>query len=216
MALGYKAGMIIQEASYDLSDPTIDSQMLALKNSSADIFFIAATPKFSAQAIRKGHDLNWKPMRIVVTAANQLKSVLKPAGLEASTGLLSSAWIMAGGDPAWQSLPAMQEFNAFMAKWVENASPEDASATYAYSTAQMLAEVLRRCGDELTRENLMKQATSIKDYQLPLFVPGVKVNISETSRTGWRQGQMERFDGTNWVFFDSIVTIPEQAMTTAN
>lgn len=216
VALGGKASMIVKEMSYDLTDPTVDSQILTLKASGANIFFIAATPKFSAQAIRKIHELDWKPTRIVVTAGSQIQTVLKAAGLEASKDLLSSQWIMTGGDPAWENVAAMKEFYAFMAKWVPDARPEDASATYAYSGAQLLAEVLRRCGDELTRENLIRQATTIKDYQLPLFIPGVMINVSPTSRIGWRQGQMERFDGRNWVFFGDIVTVPEDAARIAN
>jgi len=210
-ALGDKASMIIREASYNLTDPTIDSQVIDLKSSGADIFFMATSPKFSAQAIRKTYELNWKPLRIVVTAASQIPTVLKPAGLEASKDLITSQWIKSAGDPAWEQDPPMQEFYAFIRKWVPGVQPEDASAVYAYSTAQMIHEVLKRCGDDLTRQNLIKQATNIKDFQLPLFIPGVKVNISPTSRIGWRQGRMAKFDGVNWVFFDEVITVPEAA-----
>ncbi len=202
---------IIREASYNLTDPTIDSQVIDLKSSGADIFFMATSPKFSAQAIRKTYELNWKPLRIVVTAASQIPTVLKPAGLEASKDLITSQWIKSAGDPAWEHDPPMQEFYAFIRKWVPGVQPEEASAVYAYSTAQMIHEVLKRCGDDLTRQNLIKQATDIKDFQLPLFIPGVRVNISPTSRIGWRQGRMAKFDGVNWVFFDDVITVPEAA-----
>jgi ABC-type branched-subunit amino acid transport system substrate-binding protein len=210
-ALGNKASMIISEASYNLTDPTIESQVIDLKASGADIFFMATSPKFSAQAIRRTYELNWKPLRIIVTAASQIPTVLKPAGLEASKDLITSQWIKAAGDPAWENDPPMKDFYAFVGKWVPGVQPEDASAVYAYSTAQIVHEVLKRCGDELTRENLIKQATNIKDLQLPLFIPGVKINVAPNSRIGWRQGRMARFDGVNWVFFDDVITVPEGA-----
>jgi branched-chain amino acid transport system substrate-binding protein len=210
-ALGEKASMIVSEAPYNLTDPTIDSQIISLKSSGADVLFIAATPKFSAQTIRKTYEMNWNVLRIVVTAASQIQTVLKQAGLEASKDVLTSLWIKQAGDPFWDNDPPMQAYYAFIKKWVPGAAPDDASANYAYSTAQMIHEVLRRCGDDLSRENLIKQATNIKDYQLPLFIPGVKVNVSPTSRLGWRQGQMARFDGTRWVQFGDVVTVPEHA-----
>ena len=210
-ALGDKASMIIREASYNLTDPTIDSQVIALKSSDADIFFMATSPKFSAQAIRKTYELNWKPLRIVVTAANQIPTVLQPAGLEASKDLITSQWIKTAGDPLWENDPPMKDFYAFVKKWVPGVKPEDASAVYAFSTAQIIHEVLKRCGDDLTRENVIRQATDIRDYQLPLFIPGVKVNVSPNSRIGWRQGRMAKFDGTKWVFFDDVITVPESA-----
>jgi ABC-type branched-subunit amino acid transport system substrate-binding protein len=210
-ALGSKASMIIQEENYNLTDPTIDSQVIALRASGADILFIAATPKFAAQIIRKTHELGWRPMQIAVTAATQVQTVLKPAGLDASKGLLTSQWIKEVGDPAWDNDPAMQDFKAFIAKWVPGAKPEDASTTYAYSTAQMIHEILRRCGDDLTRENVIKHATNIKGFQLPLFIPGVTINVSPTSRIGWRQARLAKFDGTNWAPFGDIITVPESA-----
>jgi branched-chain amino acid transport system substrate-binding protein len=210
-ALGDKASLIVKEAAHGVTDPTIDSQVIALKASEADVFFIATTPKFAAQAIRKTHELNWKPIRIVVTASAQIGTVLKPAGLEASRDLITSQWIKQANDPAWRDDPAMKEFMAFFNKWVPGGSVDDGSITYAYSTAQMLEEILRRCGDNLTRENLIKQATNIKDFQLPLFLSGVKVNVSPTSRLGWRQSIMFKFDGANWVPFSDVITVPESA-----
>jgi ABC-type branched-subunit amino acid transport system substrate-binding protein len=207
-ALGVKGPMIIKEMSYDLTDPTVDSQVLSLKASGADIFLIATSPKFAAQAIRKTHEVGWLPMRIVVAAASQVTATLKPAGFDASKDLITSQWVKFGGDPQWDSDQSMKEFYAFLEKWVPGVLREE-SSTYAYSTAQVIAETLRRCGDELTRENIVKQATSIKDYQLPLFVPGVLVDTSSGSRIGWRQARMARFDGANWVFVGDVVTVAD-------
>ncbi|MFK4539798.1 branched-chain amino acid transport system substrate-binding protein [Bradyrhizobium ottawaense] len=208
-ALGSKQTMIVAQGPYNITDPTIDSQMVSLKSSGADVLFIAATPKFAAQAIRKTHELAWHPLKIVVTASAQIETVLKPAGLDASKELLTSQWIKQSDDPAWRDDPAMKEFHAFFKQWLPGADPNSGSATYAYSTAQMIEEVLRRCGDELTRQNLMKQATNIKDFQLPLFLPGVKVNVSPNSRIGWRQARLFRFDGSNWNPISDVVTVHE-------
>jgi ABC-type branched-subunit amino acid transport system substrate-binding protein len=183
--------------------------MVSLKSSGADVLFVAATPKFAAQAIRKAHELAWNPLKIVVTASSQLETVLKPAGLDASRDLLTSQWIKQSDDPAWRDDPAMKEFHAFFKQWVPGADPNYGSAAYAYSTAQMIEEVLRRCGDELTRQNLMKHATNIKDFQLPLFLPGVKVNVSPTSRIGWRQARLFKFDGSNWLPISDVITVHE-------
>lgn len=210
-ALGSKASMVTFKSGYNLTDPTINSQVIALKASGADVFFIAASPKFAAQAIRKAHELGWKPLQIVVTAASQIQTVLKPAGLEASRDLVTSLWIKEAGNPMWEDDAAIKDFRSFMANWVPGAQAEDASAVYAYSTAQMVGELLRRCGDELTRENLIRQATNVKDYQLPLFIPGVTVNVTPTSRIGWRQARLARFDGVNWAIFSDVITVPEAA-----
>ena len=215
-ALGDKASMIMATSSHELGSATIDSNVLTLKSTGADVLLIATTPKFAAQAIRKTYELGWTPMRFLITAASQLQTVFKPAGFEASKGIISSQWIMLGGDPTWDQVPAMREFYEFMAKWVPGAKPDDASATYAYSAAQLLAELLKRCGDDLTRSNLIWQATHIVDFQLPLFLPGVKVNVSPNSRIGWRQARISHFDGTKWVYSDDIVTIPESSTRPAN
>jgi branched-chain amino acid transport system substrate-binding protein len=208
-ALGSRVSMIIAEVGHNITDPTIDSQMVNLKTSGADLLFVATTPKFAAQAIRKAHELAWNPTKIVVTASSQIEAVLKPAGLEASKDLVTSQWIKQSDDPTWHDDPAMKEFYAFFKQWMPGADVNYGSATYAYSTAQMIEELLRRCGDELTRENLIKQATNVKDFQLPLFIPGVKINVSSTSRIGWRQGQLFKFDGSNWVSFSDVMAVPE-------
>jgi len=209
--LGSKASMIVSEASYIVTDPTVESQVISLKASGADVLLIAAGPKFAAQAIRRTYEMGWRPMQIVITSANEIETVLKPAGLEASKGLVTSQWIKQAGDSIWNDDPAMQTSKSFFAKWMPEVRYDDQISIYAYSVAQMLHEVLRRCGDDLTRENLIKQATHIEGFQLPLFLPGVTVNVSPNSRLSWRQGQLSRFDGTNWRSFGGIVTIPESA-----
>jgi branched-chain amino acid transport system substrate-binding protein len=211
-ALGEKASMIVAEASYNSSDPTVDSQVIALKASGADVFFLATSPKFAAQALRKAFELDWKADRILVSAASQIPTVLKPAGVEASKGVISSQFIKYPGDPLWESDPAMKEFYSFMEKWVPGVQPDEASATYIYSAAQMIQEVLKRCGDDLTRENVIKQATHIQDIQLPLFIPGVKINITPMARTAWRQGRLASFDGAHWNYLTDIMTAPENEM----
>jgi branched-chain amino acid transport system substrate-binding protein len=208
-ALGAKAStMIVKEAAYDLTEPTIDSQILALKASSADTLFHASSPRFAAQAIRKAHELGWKVQHVLLSGVSEIPTVLRPAGLEASTGAVTSIWLKLAEDPTWDDDKGMKDFRAFMKQWAPGDSVEDSSAIFAYSIAQMTVEVLKNCGDDLSRENLMKQATNINGLQLPLFIPGVKINVSPTNRIAWRQARMARFDGTKWVFFGDIIASP--------
>jgi branched-chain amino acid transport system substrate-binding protein len=211
-ALGDKASMIIATASYNITDPTIDSQLVSLKASGADVLLIAATPKFAAQAIRKAHELKWVPMRIIITAAASVELTLKQAGLDASDGLITSLWQKDPTDPEWKNDPAMKGLAAFIDKYLPGTRWDDDAVTMGYSSAQTLHEILRRCGDDLTRANLIKQATSIKDFQLPLFVPGVKLNVSSTSRIAWRSAQIARFDGAHFVRLGDIITVSEGKM----
>jgi branched-chain amino acid transport system substrate-binding protein len=207
--LGAKAAtMVVKEASYDVTEPTIDSQILALKASGADTLFISGTPKFAAQAIRKAYETNWKAQIVLISGVAQISATLRPAGLEASTGALTSNWLKQPGAPEWDNDKDMKDYQAFLKEWAPAEQADDSTAAFAYTVAQMMAEVLKRCGDDLTRENLLKQATNVKDLQLPLMVRGVKVNISPTDHTAWRQGRMARFDGANWVFFGDVLTIP--------
>jgi branched-chain amino acid transport system substrate-binding protein len=208
LRLGEKAAtMIVKDASYELSDPTIDNQILALRASGADTFFHITTPKFAAQAIRKAHEIGWKPFQIVIWNAAGVTSTLKPAGLEASKGLISSLSIKMPGDPAWANDKGMQDYYAFVKKWAPDLDPDDSAASFGYSMAMMSVELLKRCGDNLTRENLMKQALSVTDLQLPLFLPGVRINTTPTSRAGWNQAKLARFDGTSWVLSGDVITI---------
>jgi branched-chain amino acid transport system substrate-binding protein len=210
-ALGTKAStMIVKEASYELTDPTVEPQVLALKASGADTMFIVGVSKFAAQSIRKAYETQWKVQHVLMTGVSQIASTLRPAGLEASTGAVTSFWMKQPGAPDWDNDKDMQDYQAFLRQWASTEQTDDFNAAFAYTVAQMMAELLKRCGDDLTRENLIKQATNVKDLQLPLMLPGVKVNISPTNRTAWRQAKMARFDGTNWVSFGDIVTIPPE------
>ncbi|WP_275184547.1 ABC transporter substrate-binding protein [Bradyrhizobium sp. CSA112] len=206
-ALGAKAStMIVKEAAYDVTEPTIDSQIVTLKASGADTLFHASNARFAAQSIRKAHELGWKVQHVLLSGVSVIASVIRPAGLEASTGAVTSFWLKSPEDPMWDNDPDIKEYRAFMKQWAPGELIEESA--FAYTTAQMIVEVLKRCGDDLTRENLLKQATNIQDLQLPLFLPGLKVNISPTSRVAWRQASMARFDGAKWVLFGDIVAVP--------
>jgi ABC-type branched-subunit amino acid transport system substrate-binding protein len=205
-ALGANAStMIVKEAAYDVTEPTIDSQIVTLKASGADTLFHASNARFAAQSIRKAHELGWKVQHVLLSGVSVISSVLRPAGLEASTGAVTSFWLKSPEDPMWDNDSDMLEYRAFMKQWAPGELIEESA--FAYTTAQMIVEVLKRCGDDLSRENLLKQATNIQGLQLPLFLPGLKVNISPTSRIAWRQASMARFDGAKWVLFGDIVAV---------
>jgi ABC-type branched-subunit amino acid transport system substrate-binding protein len=207
--LGSKAqSMIVKEESYDLSSPTIDSQIVSLKASGADAFFQATTPKFTAQAIRKAHEIGWKPLHVILATSSQPSTTLKSAGFEASTGIVTSIWRKLPGNPEWADDAAMKDYFGFMKQWASKEDPEDPTALLGYIWAQMLVEVIARCGDDLSRENLMKQATTISDLQMPMFLPGIKINISSAIRTPWRAAQIVSFDGRDWVRSGGIITVP--------
>ncbi len=208
--LGEKAAtMIVKEIPYELTEPTVDSAIVSLKASGADTFFNASTPKFVAQAIRKAHEIGWKPLHIVLTAGAQISSTLKPAGIEASTGVVTSIWLKSVDDPVWANDKGVQDFVSFMKEWAPNESVTDTMNGLGYSTAQLIIHVLEKCGDDLTRENIMKQASNLKDLQLPLFIPGVTINTSPDQRTPWRSAQVVRFDGAGWDPLGSLVSVSD-------
>ena len=205
-ALGAKAStMIVGEAAYDVTEPTIDSQILLLKASGADTLFHASNARFAAQSIRKAHELGWKVQHVLLSGVSVIASVLRPAGLVASTGAVTAMWLKSAENPAWDDDPDMKEYRAFMKQWAPGEAVEESA--FAYATAQMIVEVLKRCGDDLSRENLLRQATNIRDLQLPLVLDGVKINISPTNRAAWRQASMARLDGVKWVLFGDIVGV---------
>ena len=207
--LGSKAqSMIVKEESYDLTSPTIDSQIVSLKASGADAFFQATTPKFTAQAIRKAHEIGWKPLHVILATSSQPSTTLKSAGFDASTGIVTSIWRKLPGNPEWADDPAMKDYFAFMKQWAPKEDPEDPTALLGYIWAQMLVEVIGRCGDDLSRENLMKRATTISELQMPMFLPGIKINISSAVRTPWRAAQIVSFDGKDWIRSGGIITVP--------
>jgi branched-chain amino acid transport system substrate-binding protein len=195
--LGLEAAkrMIVAELPYDPSDPTVDSQIVSLKTLGSDIFFDEASPKFAAQAIRKAAEIGWKPTLFLASVSNSVGSVLKPAGLENSKGVLSTNYIKDPTDPAWKDDPAIKQWAAFMDKYFPEGDKTSTFSVYGYATAQTVVQVLKQCGDELTRENVMKQAANLKDFQLGLLLPGIRINTSPTDYFPIEQMQMSRFNG---------------------
>lgn len=200
------AKLVVARASYEVTDATVDSQILTLQGSGADTFINITTPKFSAQAIRKAWDSGWKPLHIVNNVGASVGSVLTPAGLDKSVGLLTLQYYKDPNDPQWKDDPAMLEWRAFMGRYYREGDPKDASNMYAYLTAQTLVHVLKACGNDLTRENLMKQAASIKNLKLPLLLPGMSLNTSPDDYFLVKQGQLARFTGTQWQGFGEVLS----------
>ena len=203
--LGDKAKMIVAEASYEVTDPTVDSQIVALKGSGADVFVNITTPKFAALAIRKVYDVGWKPEHYLNNVSLSVGSVLTPAGLDKSVGLITVAYLKDATDKAWANDPGMLDYLAFLKKYYPDGNAADSSNVYGYSAAQALMQVLKQCGDNLTRENIMKQAANLKDLQLPLALPGVKINTSPTDFHTFKQLRLQRFDGKQWVVFGELI-----------
>ncbi len=204
--LGDKVKMIVAEVSYETSDPTVDSQIVQLQGSGADVFFNITTPKFAAQAVRKAYDIGWKPVQYLNNVSASIGSVLVPAGLEKSMGLITTQYLKDPLDNAWKNDAAMNDWKAFMAKYYPDGDLKDGSNVYGYTAAQGLVQVLKQCGDLLTRENVMKQAASLKDFSPSLALPGVKVNTSATDFAPFQQMQMARFDGKEWVRYGDVMT----------
>src|ERR1700691_5636938 len=204
--LGDKAAtMIVAEASYEVTDPTIDSQVLKIKDAGADLFFNASTPKQAAQAIKKIGELGWHPVQIVDINATSVGAVLTPAGLEASKGLISTNYGKDPSDPTWKDDAGMKKYFEFMAKYFPDGDKNSNFNTYGFSTAQLMAHVLKQCGDDLTRENVMKQATNLKDVELALSLPGMKANTAANDCRVNKQMQMMKFNGERWELFGPIL-----------
>ena len=206
-ALGDKAAsMIVAEAAYEPTEPTVDSQIVRLKSAGADVFYDISTPKFSAQAIRKIVELNWKPVHILTINSSSVGGVLKPAGLDISRGIISVNWGKDPGDPTWDNDPGMKKWRAFMDKYYPEGDKNSSFNTYGYGVAQTLEAALRACGDNLTRENVMKQVTSMKNVETDLLLPGIVMNTSPTDYRPIKQLQMMRFNGERWEGFGPIIT----------
>ncbi|MBR0707749.1 ABC transporter substrate-binding protein [Bradyrhizobium liaoningense] len=204
--LGDKAAkMVVTEASYEVSDPTVDSQILKIKDAGVDLFFSATTPKQAAQAIKKIAEMGWHPIQIVDINATSVGAVLKPAGLEAAKGLISVNYGKEPLDPTWKDDPGLKKYFDFMAKYYPDGDKDSNFNTYGYSTAQLLVHVLQQCGDNLTRENVMKQAASLKDVASDTALPGIKANTSATDYRVNKQLQMMKFNGERWELFGPIL-----------
>jgi branched-chain amino acid transport system substrate-binding protein len=205
-ALGAKANMIVAEATYEVTDPTVDSQMLKLKASGADVLFNGGTPKFAAQAIKKAAELGWTPLHVLNINSISVSEVLTPAGLENSKGLITVTYGKDPSDPKWKDDPGMKKYFEFMDKYYPSGSKDSVFNTYGYGTAELMVHVLKQCGDDLTRENLMKQATNIADFAGSLGLPGMSVTTTHDDYRVIKQFQMQRFDGTRWELFGPILS----------
>jgi len=205
--LGDKAKtMIIAEQPYEVADPTIDSQIINLKASGADVLFTVATPKFAAQTIKKVAELNWKPLHLLNNVSASVGSVLKPAGLENSKDIISAGYLKDATSPALKDDAGLKNWMAFVDKYMPDSNKADGSIVYGYSVAQTMVQVLKQCGDNLTRENVMKQAANLKDLQLEMALAGVKINTSPTNFHPFDQMQLMKFDGESWQFFGPVIT----------
>jgi branched-chain amino acid transport system substrate-binding protein len=204
--LGAKASMIAAEESYETSEPTIENHVVKLKAAGVDVFISITTPKFAAQAIKRIAELDWKPLHIVSNVSASVGGVIKPAGFENAQGILSAAYAKDGTDPQWDSDPGMKKFFAFLEKYYPEGNRIDSGVVYGYGAAQTLVKVLEMCGDNLTRENVMKQAASLKDFAPDTLLPGVTVNTSATDFAPFEQLQMMRFKGERWNLFGDVMS----------
>jgi ABC-type branched-subunit amino acid transport system substrate-binding protein len=204
--LGDKYDSLVTAATYEIQDPTIDSQIVKLKASGADVFVIAATPKFAAQSIRKAFEIGWKPMTFLSNVAVWVSTVMEPAGLEAGIGILSTAYVKDPDDPAWKDDAGVKGWREFMVKYIPEADLHDTNYVNAYNSAMALEAVLKACGDDLSTENILKQAYAIKDLELPMLLPGIKINTSPTDHVPVDQMQFMRFSGKTWERFGELQT----------
>jgi branched-chain amino acid transport system substrate-binding protein len=204
--LGDKAAkMIVKEVSYEVTDPTVDSQIVTLQASGADTFFNITTPKFAAQAIRRAYDSGWKPLHFLNLVSASIASTLTPAGLEKSVSLISAVYLKDPSDPTLKNDPEVQAYFAWAKKYLPDGDPTDLFAAYGYASAHTLIQALKQCGDDLSRENVMRQAANLKDVEIPMLLPGIKINTSPTDFYPIEQLQLERFDGKKWVRFGELL-----------
>ena len=198
------AGMVIKEASYETSEPTVDSQIVTLQGSGADVLLIAATPKFAAQAIRKTFDVGWTPVRYMTDVSQSIASVMKPAGLEKSKGVITGVYGKDPTDARWKDDPGFKEYSAFIEKYMTPKDLIDANAVYGFGLGATMIQVLKQCGNDLSRTNIMKQAASLKDLELPMLLPGIKINTSSDNFSPIRQEALASFNGESWEQFGEL------------
>jgi ABC-type branched-subunit amino acid transport system substrate-binding protein len=205
--LGAKAAsMIVAEESYETTEPSIDNHIVKLKSTGADVFVDITTPKFAAQAIKKVAEIEWKPLHILNNVGASVGAVIKPAGFENSQGIISAAYLKDVSDPQWNNDPGMKQFLDFLAKDFPEANKLDGSVIVGYGVAQTLVQALTQCGDDLTRENVMKQAASLKDFRTDVLLPGIKINTSPTDFAPISQLQLQRFKGERWELFGDVIS----------
>lgn len=203
--LGDKTGMVVADVSFEVSEPTIDSQIVRLKDSGADIFVYWGTPKAAAQAVRKVAEIGWKPVFFLSSTSSSIGSVLKPAGLDNAKGIISATYIKDPNDPEMRNDPDVQLWTAFMDKYLPPASNSDTGALYGYISAETLVEVLRRCGDDLSRANVMRQASNLKDVRIGMLLNGITVNTAPDDFFPLEQMQLMRFDGQKWNLMGELI-----------
>ena len=201
-----KDKFLIKTVSYELSDPTVDSQIIQLKDSGADVLFTHANPKAGAQAIRKVADLGWKPAHYLANVAASVASTLKPAGFENSKGIISATYLKDATDPQWADGADFKEWQAWMKKYVPEGNPADSNYVYAYAVSSTMRHCLAACGNELTRANLMKQAASMHGLEVPMLIPGIKINTSATDFYPIQAVRLARFDGETWKLFGEVLS----------
>jgi ABC-type branched-subunit amino acid transport system substrate-binding protein len=205
--LGEKVANIVSEASYEATDPTVDSQIVTLKGAGATLLLIAALAKPASQALRKAWDIGWRPTIYVIGTSSGISSTLQPAGLEKTVGVITATNSKDPRDPRWDNDPGMKAYHAFMKKYLPEADALDRINVAAYTAAQLLVQVLRQCGDELTRENVMRQAANLKDVALPLMLPGIRITTSPTDYRVIRSMQIERFDGQKYEPLGGLISL---------
>lgn len=202
--LGDKAAMIVSQQSYNTSDPTVDSQIVSLKASGANVLFIASVPKFAAQAIRKAYDIDWHPQEFLSSVGSSIAGAIRPAGFEAAKGVISAAYQKDPADPQWKDDPAMQAWNVWMDKYNPRVDKSDYYAPYGYNIGFAVVQILKQCGNELTRENVMWQASHL-DMELPLLLPGIRLHTSPTDLRPIKQMRLVRFNGQRYELFSDVI-----------
>lgn len=206
-ALGDRAKtMIVAESTYEVTDPTVDSQIITLQASGANVLFSLSNGKFTVQSIRKAHDIGWKPQIFLPLGSASLTSIIRPAGPEKAVGAITAAYAKAAGDPQWANDPGIVAMREFARQWMPGIDPDDSLVSGGYSSAQVLVQILKQCGNNLTRENVMKQALSLRGFSTPTMLPGIVLNTAPDDYELFSQLQLQRFDGKSWVPFGSLVS----------
>ena len=204
--LGKESGKVVKHVTFEVTNPTVDSQVIQLKDSGANVFFNIATPKAAAQAIRKAADIGWKPVQYLNNVSASVGSVMKPAGLDNSQGIITAQYLKDPTDKQWENTDDFKAWVAWMDKWMPGANKADANHVFGYAVSNLMLETLKKCGDTLTRENVMKQAANFQKYKLPLLLPGITINTSPTDYYPIQSVQLARFKGETWDLFGDVMS----------
>ncbi|SDW49211.1 amino acid/amide ABC transporter substrate-binding protein, HAAT family [Albimonas donghaensis] len=205
--LGDKVDMLVAEAPYEVAAPTVDSEVINLKASGADVFIIIATPKFAAQAIKKSAEIGWEAQRFLTNVSLSVGGVLKPAGFEASKGIISAGYLMEEGDAQFADSPELLEWREFMAEWYPEGDVTSSFTVFGYSVGATIVHTLEMAGDDLSREGILAAAASLKDYDAPLLLPGILINTAEDDFAPIEAMQLQKFDGESWKRFGEVITV---------